>query len=108
MKRYVGLHKFSPTYVLSRRTCRADEADGRYPPYGVRPHPAEGATLFRPTRAGGASIGYNCTGSEMGHLFYTELGGVANQRGRVVFFLDRHFILSGHSGHFRISPRRAH
>src|SRR3989344_6138087 len=23
--------------------------------------------------------GYNCTGSEMGHLFYTELGGVAGQ-----------------------------
>ncbi len=24
------------------------------------------------------SWGYNCTGSEMGHLFYNELGGVAN------------------------------
>lgn len=24
-------------------------------------------------------LGYNCTGSEMGHLFYTELGGVARQ-----------------------------
>jgi hypothetical protein len=23
------------------------------------------------------SIGYNCTGSEMGHLFYSELGGTA-------------------------------
>ena len=23
-------------------------------------------------------LDYNCTGSEMGHLFYTELGGVAN------------------------------
>ena len=28
-------------------------------------------------QAGGDSYGYNCTGSEMGHLFYTELGGVA-------------------------------
>lgn len=25
----------------------------------------------------GYSVGYNCSGSEMGHLFYTELGGVA-------------------------------
>ncbi len=25
------------------------------------------------------SYGYNCTGSEMGHLFYAELGGVAGQ-----------------------------
>ena len=29
------------------------------------------------TQFGGDSYGYNCTGSEMGHLFYTELGGVA-------------------------------
>ena len=29
------------------------------------------------TQSGGDSYGYNCTGSEMGHLFYTELGGVA-------------------------------
>lgn len=28
---------------------------------------------------GGYSYGLNCTGSEMGHLFYTELGGVAGQ-----------------------------
>ena len=28
-------------------------------------------------QSGGDSFGYNCTGSEMGHLFYTELGGVA-------------------------------
>ena len=28
-------------------------------------------------QSGGDSYGYNCTGSEMGHLFYTELGGVA-------------------------------
>lgn len=27
----------------------------------------------------GVSYGYNCTGSEMGHLFYNELGGVAGQ-----------------------------
>ncbi len=26
----------------------------------------------------GTSSGWNCTGSEMGHLFYEELGGVAN------------------------------
>lgn len=29
--------------------------------------------------AGGVSYGYNCTGSEMGHLFYNELGGTAHQ-----------------------------
>ncbi|MBI5659549.1 MAG: DUF1566 domain-containing protein [Nitrosomonadales bacterium] len=28
-------------------------------------------------QAGGVSFGYNCTGSEIGHLFYNELGGVA-------------------------------
>ncbi len=28
-------------------------------------------------QSSGDSYGYNCTGSEMGHLFYTELGGVA-------------------------------
>ena len=28
---------------------------------------------------GGDSYGFNCTGSEMGHLFYNELGGVAAQ-----------------------------
>ena len=28
---------------------------------------------------GSISTGTNCTGSEMGHLFYTELGGVAGQ-----------------------------
>jgi len=27
--------------------------------------------------SGAVSTGYNCTGSEMGHLFYNELGGVA-------------------------------
>ncbi len=27
------------------------------------------------TQSGGVSYGYNCTGSEMGHLFYNELGG---------------------------------
>lgn len=26
----------------------------------------------------GPCAGYNCTGCEMGHLFYTELGGTAN------------------------------
>jgi hypothetical protein len=30
------------------------------------------------TQSGGFSYNLNCTGSEMGHLFYTELGGVAN------------------------------
>ena len=29
------------------------------------------------TQFGGDSYGYNCTGSEMGHLFYSELGAVA-------------------------------
>lgn len=28
---------------------------------------------------GGASFGFGCTGSEMGHLFYSELGGTAGQ-----------------------------
>lgn len=28
-------------------------------------------------QSGSVSYGYNCSGSEMGHLFYTELGGVA-------------------------------
>ena len=28
---------------------------------------------------GSGSYGYNCTGSEMGHLFYNELGGVAGK-----------------------------
>ncbi len=28
-------------------------------------------------QSGGASYGNNCTGSELGHLFYQELGGVA-------------------------------
>ena len=28
-------------------------------------------------QSGSVSYGYNCTGSEMGHLFYSELGGVA-------------------------------
>lgn len=28
-------------------------------------------------QSGGVSSGFNCTGSEMGHLFYTELGGTA-------------------------------
>ena len=31
------------------------------------------------TQSGGQSYGYSCTGSEMGHLFYNELGGVAVQ-----------------------------
>ena len=30
-------------------------------------------------QSGGDSYGYNCTGSELGHLFYTELGGTAGQ-----------------------------
>lgn len=30
-------------------------------------------------QSGGISSGYGCTGSEMGHLFYAELGGVAAQ-----------------------------
>lgn len=31
------------------------------------------------SQSGGNSNGYNCTGSEMGHLFYAELGGTAGQ-----------------------------
>jgi hypothetical protein len=30
-------------------------------------------------QSGGSSYGYGCAGSEMGHLFYIELGGVANR-----------------------------
>lgn len=33
---------------------------------------------------GNNSFGYNCTGSEMGHLFYDELGGVSGQNIAVV------------------------
>lgn len=29
------------------------------------------------SQSSGVSYGYNCTGSEMGHLFYSELGGTA-------------------------------
>ena len=29
------------------------------------------------SQSGGDSYGYNCTGSELGHLFYNELGGAA-------------------------------
>lgn len=29
--------------------------------------------------SGGFNNSYNCTGSEMGHLFYRELGGIASQ-----------------------------
>jgi hypothetical protein len=32
-----------------------------------------------PTADPACSLSYNCTGSEMGHLFYNELGGVAGQ-----------------------------
>ena len=31
------------------------------------------------TQVGGVSSGYNCTGSEMGNLFYNVLGGTAGQ-----------------------------
>jgi len=31
------------------------------------------------SQSGSISFGYNCTGSEMGHLFYSELGGTAGQ-----------------------------
>lgn len=34
-------------------------------------------TTLQPDATCGYSGGYNCTGSEMGHLFYNELGGVA-------------------------------
>jgi len=29
------------------------------------------------SQSGGVSLGFSCSGSEMGHLFYTELGGFA-------------------------------
>ena len=43
----------------------------------------------------GGSYGFNCTGSEMGHLFYTELGGVAGQN-----------IATTHNASRRLWPRR--
>lgn len=39
--------------------------------------PSDPACSYQVPGAGGWSSGYNCTGSEMGHLFYNELGGVA-------------------------------
>ena len=36
-----------------------------------------GGTDWRLPTSDTACAGYNCTGSEMGHLFYTELGGTA-------------------------------
>lgn len=35
--------------------------------------------LNDPTCSSGGANGLGCTGSEMGHLFYQELGGVSNQ-----------------------------
>ena len=35
---------------------------------------------------GGTSAGYGCTGSEMGHLFYSELGGTAAQSAKFTNF----------------------
>lgn len=35
-------------------------------------------TLYPDASCDSLSGGYNCTGSEMGHLYYNELGGVAN------------------------------
>lgn len=37
------------------------------------------ATLYPDATCDSASGGYNCTGSEMGHLYYNEIGGMANQ-----------------------------
>lgn len=34
-------------------------------------------------QAGGDSFGYNCTGSELGHLFYVELGGYVEVEGGI-------------------------
>ena len=42
-------------------------------PTTLQPDASCGTQLY------GNSIGYNCTGSEMGHLFYSELGGTAMQ-----------------------------
>lgn len=42
-------------------------------PTSLRSDPTCGAVF------GTQAFGYGCTGSEMGHLFYTELGGVAGQ-----------------------------
>jgi len=42
-------------------------------PTTLQPDPSCGSQI------GGVSFGYSCTGSDMGHLFYGELGGVAGQ-----------------------------
>jgi hypothetical protein len=42
-------------------------------PASLQPDPSCSVQSF------GDSLGFNCTGSEMGHLFYNELGGVAGQ-----------------------------
>lgn len=49
-----------------------DYSDWRLPT-SLQPDPSCTVQSF------GDSSGFNCTGSEMGHLFYNELGGVAGQ-----------------------------
>jgi hypothetical protein len=44
-------------------------------PTTVQPDP----NCYNQNQSAGYSYGYNCTGSEMGHLFYNELGGVLAQ-----------------------------
>jgi hypothetical protein len=55
---YLGANRWRrPSTLLPDATCTRDP-EGTLPPFFD-------------------SVGYNCTGSEMGHLFYRELGGVA-------------------------------
>lgn len=48
-------------------------------PSTLQPDPSCGSQLNPGGSFGLQDYGYNCTGSEMGHLFYNELGGVAGQ-----------------------------
>ncbi len=44
--------------------------------------------------------GYNCTGSEMGHLFYSELGGVAGQSIVTTHDADYNLFTNVQSSHY--------
>ena len=48
-------------------------------PTTLQPDPSCGSQWDAGDRFGVISSGLNCTGSELGHLFYSELGGVARE-----------------------------
>lgn len=47
-----------------------------------------------------ASYGYNCTGSEIGHLFYSELGGVSEQYLEVAHDADYNLFANIKNGYY--------